>query len=186
MPVTHQCFSSCWTAFAQHQAPTPVIRQGVCKRLGGNWTMQMTQITKRDIPCQVISWLVVKCRRACLESLVVLHMGTGWVSAYLWEVVIDCVCITCPVSSSLSFFFYFCFLNYLYHYPWVFWLLLWLYSPVTLEARVGKNKQAAVIQSCLQGWTHKNVKQNRFREVPRAIGSLSMLNPLNLFFFWII
>lgn len=85
---------------------------------------------------------------------------------------------------SLSFFVYFCFLNYFYHYPWVFWLLLFLSSSsVTVEARVGENKQAAVVQSCLLGWTHKNAKQNIFRKVSEgAIGSLSMLNPLDLFF----
>lgn len=84
--VTYQCFSSCRKAFAKHQGHLsvtlpPVIRLGVCKRLGGNRTMQMTRVTKRDIPCQIISFLVVKCRRDCLGSLAIFHMGTGWVSA---------------------------------------------------------------------------------------------------------
>lgn len=65
--------------------------------------METTQITKIDSPCQIMSWLVVKCRRACLGSLAIFHKGTGWVSAYLWEVVIDCVCITCLVLSSSLF-----------------------------------------------------------------------------------
>lgn len=105
--VTQQCFSSLWAAFSQHQGHLslcpPVIRLGGCKMLGGNGTIQMTQITKRHIPCQIILWLVVKCRRAGLGNLATFHMVTGWVSAYLWEVVIDCVCITCLVLSSLIF-----------------------------------------------------------------------------------
>lgn len=109
--ITHQCFSSCWITFVQHQGhlflimPLQWIGWGCTRGWEGTQPCRWPKLTKRDISHYIISCLVVKCSRAVFRELSCLSHG-NWLGISLpvgggeWLCFHHLFCFVCSLSSS--------------------------------------------------------------------------------------